>query len=143
NDITGASAYDPRILLKVILMAYSRGVTSSRVIEKLCLENMIFMALSRDSRPHFTTIANFISKLPLEMADLFSDVLTLCGESDQEPRQDIKKRSTRKREDTSTQTTWNHRAGLREHNQQPWSKALHHEGKEESHCPMAGLLTGS
>ena len=32
NDETGAPAYDPRILLKIILFAYSRGITSSRAI---------------------------------------------------------------------------------------------------------------
>lgn len=80
NDHTGATAYDPKILLKIILMAYSRGITSSRDIEKLCRENIIFMALSRDSRPHFTTIAGFVSKLPMEMEDLFAGVLALCDE---------------------------------------------------------------
>jgi len=80
NDKTGATAYDPRILLKVILMAYSRGITSSRDIEQLCRENILFMALSRDSRPHFTTIASFINKLPLEIEDLFAGVLALCDE---------------------------------------------------------------
>lgn len=54
NDETGAPAYDPAILLKVILYAYSRGVTSSRDIAGLCRENIIFMALSADSTPHFT-----------------------------------------------------------------------------------------
>jgi transposase len=80
NDETGAPAYSPKILLKVILMAYSRGVTSSRDIERRCQENIIFMALSRDSRPHFTTIANFVSRLPMEMEDLFAGVLALCDE---------------------------------------------------------------
>ena len=80
NDTTGASDYDPKILLKVILIAYSRGTTSSRAIERLCQENTIFMALSRDSRPHFTAIASFVSKLPMEMDDLFSDVLALCDD---------------------------------------------------------------
>ena len=36
NDDTGAPAYDPAILLKIILYAYARGVTSSREIERLC-----------------------------------------------------------------------------------------------------------
>jgi len=36
NDETGAPAYDPAILLKIILLAYARGVTSSRRIERLC-----------------------------------------------------------------------------------------------------------
>ena len=80
NDQTGAPAYDPKILLKVVLMAYSRRVTSSRDIERLCRENIIFMALSRDSRPHFTTIASFVSKFPLEIEDIFAGILALCDE---------------------------------------------------------------
>src|SRR5712692_794019 len=41
NDDTGAPAYDPRILLKIILYAYSRGIVSSRAIERLCRENVV------------------------------------------------------------------------------------------------------
>ena len=63
NDESGAPAYDPAILLKVILFAYSKGITSSRQIERLCRENVVCMALSADSAPHFTTIANFVSTL--------------------------------------------------------------------------------
>lgn len=37
NDKEGARAYDPRILLKIILFAYSMGIVSSRKIEELCL----------------------------------------------------------------------------------------------------------
>jgi transposase len=40
NDETGAPAFDPRILLKIILFAYSRGITSSRKIAKCCEENV-------------------------------------------------------------------------------------------------------
>ena len=34
NDETGRSAYDPKILLKVVLLAYARGLISSRQIER-------------------------------------------------------------------------------------------------------------
>ena len=78
NDATGRPAYDPAILLKIVLLAYSRGVTSSRKIEALCRENVIFMALSADSRPHFTTIAEFISGSSEQIADLFQQVLMTC-----------------------------------------------------------------
>src|SRR6266508_1870875 len=67
NDETGAPAYDPAILLKVILFAYSRGVTASREIERLCRENVVFMALSADSQPHVTTIAAFSGTLAGEV----------------------------------------------------------------------------
>jgi len=78
NDDTGAPAYDPAILLKIILYAYSRGITSSRNIEQCCRENVIFMALSCDTKPHFTTIADFIATLDQEIVTLFLEVLLVC-----------------------------------------------------------------
>ena len=42
NDETGAPAYDPAILLKIILYAYSRGMTSSREIEHRAVERTLF-----------------------------------------------------------------------------------------------------
>lgn len=78
NDETGCPAYDPAVLLKIVLLAYSRGITSSRRIEALCRENVLFMALSADSRPHFTTIAEFISASPEEIAKLFHQILLIC-----------------------------------------------------------------
>jgi transposase len=80
NDETGAPAYDPAILLKIILYAYSRGITSSRKIAQCCEENIIFMALSADTRPHFTTIADFISSADKEIIRLFLEVLLTCDE---------------------------------------------------------------
>jgi transposase len=81
NDDGGAPAYDPAILLKIILLAYSRGITSSRQIERLCRENVLFMAISADSQPHFTTIAHFIATLDGEITTIFRDVLLVCDEA--------------------------------------------------------------
>jgi len=81
NDETGAPAYDPAILLKIILYAYSRGVTSSREIARLARENVVFMALSADSAPHFTTITDFIARLDAEIVSVFRDVLLVCDEA--------------------------------------------------------------
>ena len=78
NDETGALAYDPAILLKIILFAYSRGIISSRRIAGACEENVVFMALSADTRPHFTTIAEFISQMSEQIAGVFTDVLSVC-----------------------------------------------------------------
>jgi len=77
NDATGASAYDPTILLKIVLFAYSKGVIYSRRIA-LCHDNVIFMALSADTRPHFTTIADFISSMQDEITGIFRHVLQIC-----------------------------------------------------------------
>jgi len=80
NDENGRPAYDPAILLKIIILAYSKGITSSRKIDALCRENIIFMAISADSRPHFTTVADFISSSADEIASLFKQVLLMCDE---------------------------------------------------------------
>jgi len=79
NDETGCTAYDPAILLKIILAAYARGFTSSRPIERLCRENIIFMALSADSHPHYTTIAHFISSMSDVIEPLFLEILMVCS----------------------------------------------------------------
>jgi transposase len=80
NDETGAPAYNPSILLKVILLAYSRGMFTSRDIARACEENVIFMALSADTQPHFTTISNFITKMKVQVISIFSDILLYCDE---------------------------------------------------------------
>ena len=80
NDETGASAYNPSVLLKIILYGYSLGIVSSRRIAALCETNITFMALSADTRPHFTTIANFISTLEEEISSLFLSILLICSE---------------------------------------------------------------
>lgn len=79
NEETGRPAYDPALLLKVVLYAYSRGIVSSRQIERCCRENVIFMALSADTKPHFTTIADFVSRMEGEIVQLFRNVLMVCS----------------------------------------------------------------
>jgi transposase len=78
NDRTGASAWPPAMLLKVVLFAYSQGIVSSRGIERACTDHITFIALSGDSAPHYTTIAAFISNLGDDIARIFSQILYLC-----------------------------------------------------------------
>ena len=80
NDSGGRPAYDPAILLKIVLFAYSKGITSSREIQWCCETNIIFKALSCDTVPHFTTIANFVSNHAQEIEVLFEQVLLICHE---------------------------------------------------------------
>lgn len=78
NDAGGAPAYPPAVLLKIVLLAYSRGMISSRRIARACRENVLFMAVSGDLAPHFTTIADFVSSLGDDIAPLFARVLLVC-----------------------------------------------------------------
>ena len=78
NDQTGASAYDPRVMFKIVLLAYSRGLISSRRIEAACLHNVQFIALSGDSQPSYTHIAKFVRELGDDIQALFTQVLLTC-----------------------------------------------------------------
>ena len=78
NDKTGRHAYNPKVLLKVVLLAYSRGLLSSRQIERACCENVIFMAMSCDQRPDHSTIAAFVSSMKDQILPLFCDILLVC-----------------------------------------------------------------
>lgn len=78
NDETGASAYDPRVMLKIVLLAYSRGLISSRSIEQACLHNVQFIAISGDAQPSYTHIAKFVRELGDQIQPLFTQVLLTC-----------------------------------------------------------------
>jgi transposase len=80
NDETGRSAYNPKILLKVVLLAYSRGLTSSRHIERACCENVLFMAMSCNQRPDHSTIAPFVSSMKDQIMQIFRDILLVCDQ---------------------------------------------------------------
>jgi transposase len=80
NDETGCKAYDPKVLLKVVLLAYARGINTSRKIERACKENVVFMAMSCWQEPDHSTIAPFVSSMKEEILPLFRDVLLVCEE---------------------------------------------------------------
>ena len=78
NDATGASAWPPAMLLKVVLYCYSRGIVSSRAMARACDQNVVVMALSGDSQPHFTTLAAFVARCAEPIAHLFTEVVAIC-----------------------------------------------------------------
>ena len=80
NDESGRAAYDPKVLLKVVLLAYSRGLISSRKIEQACRETVVFLALACGQQPDHSTIAAFVSSMKDEILPLFRDVLLVCEE---------------------------------------------------------------
>lgn len=80
NDEEGRPAIEPKVLLKVVLLAYSRGIVGSRRIEKACRENIIFMALTGDDPPDHSSIAHFVSSLGDQIRPLFCQVLLVCEE---------------------------------------------------------------
>lgn len=82
HDETGCPADDPKILLKVILLASARGLISSGKIEQACRENSTFMALACGQVPDHSTSAAFVASLKEEIASLLRDILLVCAEQD-------------------------------------------------------------
>ncbi len=80
NDELGRPAYSPKLLLKVVLLGYARGLIGSRRLERACRENITFMALACGTRPDHSTLAAFIPKLGGRMELIFSEVLLVCQE---------------------------------------------------------------
>ena len=81
NKKVGRKAYSPELLLRIVFVAYYRGITSSRVIARLCETDLTFMSLAVGTKPHFSTISNFVSDNCDAIKDLFHRVLLVCDES--------------------------------------------------------------
>ncbi|GHT93722.1 IS1182 family transposase ISMac2 [Spirochaetia bacterium] len=80
NDKTGASAIPPAAIMKLIIYGYSKGRKSSRAIGELAETNIIAKALTGDLRPHWTTVAGFISSNHGEFKEVFVRALAYCNE---------------------------------------------------------------
>ena len=80
NDSTGRKSIDPKLLMKIVLYGYSRGMISSRSLEWACQKITTFMALSCNRIPDHSTIAAFVSSINEEIEDLFTMVLMICHE---------------------------------------------------------------
>jgi transposase len=55
----GRPAYQPRVIIKVLLYGKLRGMRSSRELARACRENLRFLYLAREEKPDFRTISNF------------------------------------------------------------------------------------
>src|ERR1700691_3710483 len=74
----GLAAYDPRMLVRVLIYGYCRGVASSRRIERATYEDVAFRYLAADQHPDHDTIAAFRQEQLTPLAQLFVQVLQLC-----------------------------------------------------------------
>ena len=74
-------AYDPAMMVAVLLYAYARGIRSSRVIERACVEDVAFRVIAAQQRPDHATVARFVMRHQDALAGLFGEVLALCARS--------------------------------------------------------------
>lgn len=75
----GRRAYDPDMLLALLVYAYCTGQRSSRQIEGLCEVDVAYRVITANLAPDHTTIARFRQDHQAEAVQLFTDVLVLCA----------------------------------------------------------------
>lgn len=78
KDPRGEKAYEPRMLVVLLLYAYCVGLPSSRKIEKACWEDAAFRVLTGNQQPDHSRIADFRRRHLDALAGLFMQVLRLC-----------------------------------------------------------------
>src|SRR5712692_3279701 len=77
-DGLGRAAYEPSVMVSVLLYAYCVGERSSRRIERRCSEDIAFRVLAANQVPDHATIARFLQSNERAFCALFCQVLMLC-----------------------------------------------------------------
>jgi transposase len=79
QDGWGRAAYDPAMMVAVVLYAYAKGQRSSRGIERECVEDVAYRVIASNLAPDHVTINRFRSEHADALAGLFGSVLSLCA----------------------------------------------------------------
>jgi transposase len=79
-DGHGRAAFEPSLMVALLLYAYARGTRSSRAIERACEEDVAFRVIAVHQVPDHTTIARFRQRHQDALAGVFGEVLRLCVE---------------------------------------------------------------
>jgi transposase len=80
----GRAAYDPRMLLALLVYGYARGLRSSRKIERACTEDVAFRVICAQDAPDHATLARFRRHHFASgeaMADLSGQVLAVAAKA--------------------------------------------------------------
>lgn len=81
NDGVGRPAYDPAMMLALLLYAYCVGLRSSRRIARACRCDLAFMVICADVVPEHDAIGRFRADNEQAVEDVFVDVLAMCGKA--------------------------------------------------------------
>jgi transposase len=80
-SIGSTVAYEPAMMVGLILYAYARGTRSSRAIERACVEDAAYRVIAAQSKPDHATLARFVERHQDALADVFGSVLGLCAKA--------------------------------------------------------------
>src|SRR5918995_3633149 len=77
-DGHGRAAYEPSLMVALILYAFATRVRSSRAIECHCRQDVAYRVITGNVVPDHATIARFVCRHERALAELFAEVLKLC-----------------------------------------------------------------
>jgi len=78
-DGWGGGAYEPSMMLSLLLYAYSLGERSSRQIERLSETDIAFRVVTSNQKPDHSVISRFRQENEKKLEELFVSVLKLCA----------------------------------------------------------------
>lgn len=78
-DGHGRAAFDPAMMVRVLLYAYACGVSSSRQMARRCVRDVAFRVLAGNLAPDHSTISRFRARHQDALAGLFAQVIGLCA----------------------------------------------------------------
>src|SRR5713101_1155460 len=81
QDGWGRAAFEPSMMVALLMYAYARGERSSRGIERRCVEDVAYRVIAAQQAPDHATIARFRVRHEEALAALFTGVLSLCKEA--------------------------------------------------------------
>src|SRR3954447_16338061 len=81
EDGHGRAAYEPSMMIALLLYCWSREVRSSRRIERACGEDVACRVIAAHQRPDHATLARFVARHASALAELFGQVLELCADA--------------------------------------------------------------
>ena len=79
-SVKGQHAYHPRLIVSILIYAYSRGVFSSRQIERRCREDLSFMFIAQMNCPNFRVLSDFRKNHGVFFQDCFKQTVKLAME---------------------------------------------------------------
>ena len=81
SDGHGRAAYEPSMMVALLLYAYATEQRSARAIERHCRQDIAYRVITANQVPDHATIARFVARHEAALAELFGDVLTLCAKA--------------------------------------------------------------
>jgi transposase len=78
-DGHGRAAYEPSLMVALVLYAFATAQRSSRAIERHCRQDVAYRVITGNLIPDHATIARFICRHERALGGLFGEVLKLCA----------------------------------------------------------------